>query len=355
MKLLLLAWKRSISPLLLLLLSVLVLLPPLCAAAGRETKAPPAGYVCSAEKNDDIARLCRELEAMGFQPVSEASALRTAIAEGMVDCGVIIPESAPQAIPAHELDRLLLWVDSPSSQFSALYRASAAAALFSVTAPYYTADALAQSGISEDEVLAAYYAAMDGDMAFRFEISSTSGAFYAGEERSARYLTGAMSMLVFIALFFGAALPLTDETQRISRRIGMAAARRSILLPGSAVRCGLILLAAALGCLLGNAGALLLPVILYAVLVYSVSIFIAMLPGKGRKITFASLLCMLSLAVCPVFIDLSLFVPGIAFLRCLAPPAWLWLIKQAESPAIAALAAALSLCLLGLIMKKAEH
>ena len=53
-------------------------------------------------------------------------------------------------------------------------------------------------------------------------------------------------------------------------------------------------------------------------------LLLKLLPGKGWQGTFCLFLLLLSLAVCPIYTDLSLTVPAVDVIRHFLPPWWLW-------------------------------
>ena len=92
------------------------------------------------------------------------------------------------------------------------------------------------------------------------------------------------------------------------------------------IRYGLFYLAAACASLLCGRAAMLLPLLFYVLLLAIYGSLLKLIPGKNWQGIFCLFLLLLSLALCPIYTDLSLVVPAVAIARCFLPPWWLWIL-----------------------------
>ncbi len=305
----------------------LVLFAPFFAqrAAGNVSVPAPV-YAVNGTEDDDAARIAAYLEEAGFLRVSSADTVREAVAAGKADAGVILPGSIFARLRDSDTEHTVTYVRSPNSLLPDLWQEHAAAALFTVYAPYIMADALDGSGLSEEEILAAFYARMDEGKLFSFEIENEKGKMDPLSDRQDRFFLGIISLLLFAAVFYAAAEPLWDETRALAARIGRKDAVLRLLLPGAVMRCGLLWLAAAGTALLCSRPSFLLPLFGYILALLVFGLVLKMLPGQNWQGLLCLFLLLIALAVCPIYTDLSLILPFIAKIRAFLPPYWLWIL-----------------------------
>ena len=309
-----------------LFLLLLLILPLLAQRAAGEVAVPAPVYAIEGQADADAARMAACLEEAGFAQADSAGEARDAVARGRADAAVIIPGNISSNLANKDFKAALIFVKSPNSLQADLWQEHAAAALFTVYAPYIMADALDGSGLSEEEIFAAYYDRIESGALFRFELESAKGYLTPLSERQDRFFLGAMSLLLFAACLYGAAEPLADETKTLSARIGKRRALLSFFLPGAVIRYGLFYLAAACASLLCGRAAMLLPLLFYVLLLAIYGSLLKLIPGKNWQGIFCLFLLLLSLALCPIYTDLSLVVPAVAIARCFLPPWWLWIL-----------------------------
>ncbi len=325
MKSFLFALKRLLTTPWFTIFLLLILLAPFFAQRAAGDVAVPAPVFCiDGEADSDAERIAACLEEAGFLRVSSEEAVREAVAAGSADAGVIVPGNISALFNSGETEHAAAFVKSPNSLLPDLWQEHAAAALFTVYAPYIMKDALDGSGLSEDEIFEAYYACLDRGLLFSFEIESEKGKVDALSDRQNRFFLGVTSLLLFAAVFYAAAEPLYDETMTLSARIGLKEAVRSLLLPGTAMRCGLLWLAAAGAALLCGRPGLLLPLLAYILALLVFGLVLKVLPGRNWQGLLCLFLLLLSLAACPIYTDLSLTMPFVAWARAFLPPYWLW-------------------------------
>ncbi len=321
------SFKRLLAaPRFALFLLLVLLMPCLAQRAAADVAAPAPVFAADGKEDADASRIASYLEEAGFVRLPDEAAVRSAVASGRADAGVIIPGEASQALTTGQLSGLLRFIKSPNSLLPDLWQEHAAAALFTVYAPYIMADALDGSGISEEESSAEYYKSLEAEKLFRFEILTEKGRLNAANDRQSRFFLGMLSLLLFTAVYYGAAEPLITEARALSARIGRKRAVQSLLLPGALIRGGLLYLSAAGAALLCGWPSLLLPLLCYIPLLFVFGLLLELLPGRSWQGLFCLLLLLASLALCPIYTDLSLIVPVLAKVRLFLPTYWLWMI-----------------------------
>ena len=306
---------------------ILILLVPVMAQrAAAEVSVPAPGYVIEGVPDEDAGRMAAYLEEAGFLRFASAEELRGAVAARMADAGVVIPGNVSEAMRSGETDRCLTFIKSPNAFLPDLWQEHAAAAFFGAYAPYVMADALDGSGLSEEEILAAYQERFDSGALFRFDIESAKGRVEPLNERQNAFFLGAVSLLLFTAAFYAAAEPLADETKTLSARSGKRQAVSHLYLPGAAVRYLLLWLAAAGAALLAGRPALLLPLLFYVLLLAVFGLVLKLLPGAAWQGMLCLFILLAALALCPIYQDLSLIYPAVSVIRRFLPPYWLWML-----------------------------
>ena len=306
---------------------ILILLVPVMAQrAAAEVAVPAPGYAIEGSADDDAARMAAYLEEAGFVRFASREDLRQAVDEGKADAGVVIPGNISSKLHNNTTENCLVLIKSPNSFLPDLWQEQVSAALFGVYSPYIMADALEGSDLSEEEIFAAFYERFDAGKLFSFDIDSAKGHVEPLTERQNRFFLGALSLLLFAAAFYAAAEPLADETRALSARSGRKAALTHFFLPGAAVRCLLLWLAGACAALLGGRPGMVLPVALYVLLLAVFGLVLKAIPGTAWQGMLCLFLLLLSLALCPIYNDLSLVFPAVAVIRRFLPPYWLWMI-----------------------------
>ena len=305
---------------------ILILLAPVMAQrAAADVAVPAPGYAVPGDADEDAMRMAAYLEEAGFMRYSSQEALRQAVDEGKADVGAVIPGNISSDLQKNDLEGVLLLIKSPNSLLADLWQEHVSAALFGVYAPYVMEDALDGAGLSEEEIFAAYYGRFDAGKLFRFDIESAKGQVEPLTERQNRFFLGALSLLLFAAAFYAAAEPLADETRALSARSGRKAALAHLFLPGVCVRYLLLFLAGAGAALLCGRSRLVPALSLYVLLLALFSLALKLIPGSWQGMLCLFIL-LLSLALCPVYTDLSLAFPAVSVIRRFLPPYWLWML-----------------------------
>ncbi len=352
-------WRKPVFPILLFFTAAAIFFAPML---GREEALPPAA-VCDLDGSTISATVRDALCAEGFVLCADEMTLREGVRDGIYDCGVILPEGMEAAVRAGELDALLPFVTAPASYVPELYRNHVTAAVFSAYAPYITASVLADTAISEEEVLAEYRSLMESGLLFSFSLSRGEDAVKPENARALTYTLGAASLLLFALLVYGSCGVLTHDGTAFMRRIGVRKTMRFILIPALSARAVSAFFVTApalvLGAVVHDAAflfRLILPIGGYILLLTAVSTAMSVLFVDEKQIqTLSCFLLLLALVLAPIYTDITLTLPWTSVFRLFVPPCWLW--YAADHPFVCAAIgiAALPLALLLLTLRRRQH
>lgn len=330
---------RSVSfPLMLAVTAAVIFAAPLI---GREEALPPAALF-DADQSPASAAVADLLAEDGFLRCPDEQSLRDGVRRGLYDCGLILPAGFGEALREGTLGESLVLVTSPVSLVPDLYRNQAAAAVFAVRAPYITADALSHTDITEAEVLAEYSRLAARGSLFTFSLTDGETAVLPADDRAVTYTVSAAAFLLF-ALLTGSFSAVLRDADALLPRTGAVPFLRSVLIPSAAVRTVSAAAVSALALLLSSAVSgdarmcgLILPVCAYALLLTAfAAVLCAILPDAGRIRTVSCFLLIASLVLCPVYLDVTLALPWLSYLRMLLPSFWMW--AAAAHPVLALL------------------
>ena len=327
MKLLLFSLKKTLrTPLYWIFLAAILLLPPFFYHVGRHTAPPPSAYYLEDERDPDSALVASYLKKAGFVAASSEEALRRDVSLGLLEGGVLIPADLTDRLTRGEFKGSLRFIVSATALLPDLWQNHTAAALLAVYAPYISAKYLEEGGITLDEMKEAYQRMMETGQLFHFEITTRDGRAIPDTARSRRFFLGALSLLLFLGSYFCVTAPLTESAGEQSLRIGRRRAFLAICLPGVLLR-GLGLCAAALGaCLITGERGFILPAAGALAAMLFFHLLLGFLPGKAWKDLLIIFIALFSLALSPMYLDLSLLLPFIGKLRLILPPCWPWLL-----------------------------
>lgn len=313
-------------PVLAVLLAVMLFLLPMIGSRG---EAPAAFFVPG---HDEVSvRIAGKLTELGYTAAGSEEELKKGVSGGRYDCGVILDPDPAGLISRGETEKLGTFVVSPLSARPDLSRDAAAAVLYAEVAPYLSAGLLEGSGITADEVTERYRERMEEGYRFVFDLVTVDGK-EAETAGGPDFTGGAAALFLFAALMFSSARMLSDDAAALTERIGKRAVWFRVLLPEMTVRAGLLILAAAFSRGLPFAG-----IAVYILLLTFFGASAALILGRTLPL-FSFFVVLASLAVCPVYTDLTLVLPWLRTVRCVFPTYWLWL--ASDHPAVMAAAAA---------------
>ena len=339
MSILLFACKRVVKNTSFLILLLIYIIAIFAASLeGAQGEYPQAG-VCGGDNGAAHRRIVTHLTENGFIWFEDEEEMLRQVENGMLDCAVVLPDDLSRRLAAGEMDGCARFVTSPLSLIPERYRGHVSAALFREFAPYITASALADAGIAQEVVLAEYEKMFAQGYVFSFEISTMDGAYHP-EKKENTLVMGTAALLMFALLLGNRA---ADDQTGLLRRLGVKEMLLSVILPQELVYAGAAAVAGSVGLVLAGELQWIVPLWIYALLLCALRIFLsAFAEDRERKILVAVAL-LLSLALCPVFVDLTLLLPMLAVLRAMLAPYWFWIVLRAPLASLLCGCAALGL------------
>ncbi len=334
-------------PIFAVLLAALMILCPLIST--RSEIPPAACYVPGSD--EESVRVTEKLAALGYVTVSSADELLTGVSRGRYDCGVILSDDLGGRIRAGETESLGTFVSSPLSAKPDLSRDAAAAILYAEAAPYLSAAFLDGTGTTADDVNEHYRAMMDEGHRFTLDLVTVDGAEIP-ESGKIALVRGALALLVFAAAMFSASRMRASNASSLADRVGVRAVVFRVLLPETLIRALLWIIGALVGLGIARLFGLSTDVPLYAAALYILAVtFFGVIAAclLGRILPLVTFFAVLaSLAVCPIYTDLTLTLAWMRPLRLLFPPYWLWF--AADHPLWAAVGAVILAAITGAVL-----
>lgn len=329
MRTILFACKRTVKS-----VSFMVMLL-VCAAAifaasldGASGEYPPAG-VYTADSGVQSQRVVEYLTENGFVRYDDPEEMRRLVANGRLDCAVILPEDLLERMKNGDMEGCTEFITGPLSFVPQLYQNHVSAVLLREYAPYIAAKALKNTEIPPEQVVREYEKRFENGYTFTFELVGMDGtAVDTGGERS--LMMGAAALLIF-ALLMSAGVDGLDRGMIL--RLGLKRTLGRIVLPGVLVRAVFAAAAGSIALLAAGAGDLVPALGVYTLVLSALSVFLAaILPDERDRYIFLTVVLILSLALCPIYVDLTMFSPLMRTVRCALAPYWFYL--TAEMPIV---------------------
>lgn len=291
---------------------------------GAAGENPPAG-VCGGDDSAARERIVSYLTDNAFILFDDEGEMLRQVEDGTLDCGVVLPDDLSQRLVTGEMSGCVRFYESPLSLLPERYRGHVSAALFREYAPYIAASALADAGITREELLTEYEGMFAQGYAFSFEILTVDGAYHPGNTENT-LVPGAAALLLF-ALLLGTGT--NDGQAALLRRLGSKKMLLTVILPQELVYTGVAAAAGGIGLALADAAQWIAPLWSYALLLCALRVFLSAFVGDRERFILVAVVLLLSLALCPIFVDLTLFAPALQALRCLLAPYWFYLALRA--------------------------
>lgn len=335
-------------PILLILLAMVIFLAPML---GREETIPNAG-LCDLDKTKSSERIAAYLTDNGYIICEDEHVMREMIQDGILNCGLIIPEGFEELMYADSLDDTVIFISSPLSYSPEIYQSHAAAAIFGELAPIITATQLDGTGITAAESVGEYHSLTDSGLRFSFLVETVNTVASPQDERASTYLLGAASLFIFAVLMYAACDLLSGDIRMLAPRIGMGKTVLHAVIPGMVVRVIGVMLSALTAAFMSWAVfedtlilSLLVPLCVYTLYIAAFAIFAAALFADTAKMQiFTFFILIPSLILCPIYVDMSLTYRWISIFRILIPTYQLWIYAEHPlSAVIVPIAAAVSL------------
>ncbi|MBE6679419.1 MAG: ABC transporter permease [Ruminococcaceae bacterium] len=307
-----LAFKRVLkkSAVLIMLAAIFVCIL-LCGFLTKDDGIPNCGVVSSSDKN--AVTITEWLVRDGLVRYESESALKKAINRGEVASGIVFPDDFTERLVALDTDEILTFYEAPNSLFRSLFKFRAAAYVMDVYAPYLLSRLIYFEGadISYEQMRAEIEKYIENDEPFEFTFENAEGALLKVEHYSSGLAAGVVALFLFFA-FSIFAIPYTEKQfLKIAQRIGFKKAFCSFTLPSVFVTMALFFtVTAAALCLSeaifnGGTASYIGAAAVYTVFLSALGIAVTAVFGSTEKVRVPVMaICLLSVALCPIFVDI---------------------------------------------------
>ncbi len=341
------------NPLFLILLAFLCFCVLFFGSVERELKVGDVG-VYLRDDDPEGKRLLNVMKDDGFVVYDSEETMRQAIRTEDIAVGIAIKKSMTERMQAGEMDGALVLYCMPTTSSVKLTSLRASAHLGQVYAPYLVARlAKHQAGEVTPEQVREY---MDkwlaSDAQFEVQMTDMDGKSMATASYSQNMIHGMMAVLLFCLFCLCTCTEKDGGYRNLHDRLGAKTAFFTVLLPSYAVKYAVSLGVTALAALACRW--------LYGTdvsgLVERCAIYLLFLCGVGgalygllykfsRVQLYILILSLLSLGICPIFIDLGSFANLPEWIKLLLPPYFFY--KIPEAPLACGIGAA-AICVGGL-------
>lgn len=318
-----------------------LLLLPLCTflathfSSANESGIPRVGLIVT---DDDFLALeaCDTLinsqsDAVSFYMADSKDELKASILSGKTDCGYVFKENLYERLSNHRLKNSIVAYNSPASIVSSLSNEMVFSAVFcSFSKPhaidFANSDELLSKYNDNNEFISKrydYY--INGAATFHVEFKSLEANLDNIEVKATTFpLRGVLSLLILISAMMGSVRFMMDNENGIfiSRPQAFVIYCRIMYV---FIPC-VLFSTSSLVCLYisGNTlniGTEILALLLYAALVFTLSIIATLILRKSFiLIAIIPIMVIGCLLICPIFIDLSNLLPFVKFVKRLLPP-----------------------------------
>lgn len=308
------------------MMSVLAVCILLCGMLSEDDGIPECGVVSG---SDEVAcgiadALCRD----GLVRYESAEELCDAIRRGEVASGMVFSDKLSGLMQSTDLEGAVTFYESERIMCSPIYKYRATAYILEHYTPYLSSKLLAREGaeLSPAEAKSGIDAYLAGEDRFNFTFENAEGAELAGEHYSTNLTMGTLSLFLFFALGLFA-IPYTEKQfLPLAKRVGLCKALTSYSMCSAASAVILFFASSAAALALSDkifangAATLIAPTAVYILFLSALGIAVTALFGSTEKVRVPIIaVCLLSIAVCPIFINISDFLGIPAWVRHLAP------------------------------------
>lgn len=341
------------NPLFLVMLAFLCFCVLFFGSIEKDVKSAPVGITL--RDNDPAAvALLENMKADGFVAYPDEEALCKAIRREEISIGIAVKQDLSARLDAGDMEGALVLYCMPTASFIKITSLRVSAHLGRVYTPYIVEDLMAQIDVelTAEQVQAYMEQRFANDANFEISVTDMEGRDLARSSYSRNLILGMLAVLLFCLFALCTCTHRDASFRNMHDRLGCKKAFFAVLLPDYGVKylvtlgvSGLAVVACRL--LYGtDVSGLVGRCAVYLLFLCGVGgLLHALLYQFGRVQLYIMLLSLLSLAVCPIFVDIGMFSVVPEWIRLLLPPFFFYKIPQA--PVACAIAAVL-VCVAGL-------
>lgn len=349
------ALKRTLrNPLFLVMLAFLCFCVLFFGSIEKEVQSAPVG-VTRLDDDPAAVQLMENMEADGFIVYPDEESLCQAIRQEEIGIGITVRDNLTERMEAGDSEGVMALYCMPTASFVKVTRLRVSAHFAQIYAPYIVAEMMEQIDVelTAEQVQAYIDQRLAEDSQFEFLITDMDGASLERASYSRNLILGMLAILLFCLFSLCTCTEKDASFRNMHDRLGCRKAFLTVLLPSYAVKYAITLAV--------SAGAVLACKWVYGTdvsgLAARCAVYLLFLCGTGallyailyrfsRAQLYIMLLSLLSLAVCPVFVDIGMFAAVPEWIRLLLPPYFFYKIPQAP---VACAIAAVAVCAGGLM------
>lgn len=305
---------------------------------------------CAVYSEDDSEEAEKFLEALkpyGFEICDSREEAIQQVRSGRADCALIVHDDLASKVAAladpsgtrgnddsHRAASCCELLVTSRTSLAESYTTIASALLYSTFTPQLTTQAFQNQGYDIDEasVQELIQRSSASMTPLSFEMTDLSGKTLE-DSVNFRFPAGCIAIALFLSMGLLSVTYVRSSSKAVRVRLSTASYYGSVILPRMAALALVLGAAAVAGILIGNAfmdfptGHLIAAVLVYDLLLVLFFSLILFLPVSDPfLITAISLNALLSLALCPLYRDFTLYFEQLSPLRFLSVPYWLYLL-----------------------------
>lgn len=348
------ALKRTLkNPLFLVMLAFLCFCVLFFGSIEKDVQSAPIG-ITHRDSDPNAIQLVDNMVADGFILFSDEKAMCEAIRQGDISIGIAVKEGLTPRLEKGKTEGALVLYCMPTASFIKVTSLRVSAHLGQVYTPYIVQHLMEYINVDLPAEQVREYMAerLASDANFEISVTDMEGVSLESASYSRNLIFGMLAVLLFCLFALCTCTEKDASFRSMHDRLGCKKAFFAVLLPGYAVKYAITLLV--------SGGAVIACKLLYGTdvsgLAVRCAVYLLFLCGVGAMLyailyrfsrvqLYIMLLSLLSLAVCPIFVDIGMFSAVPEWIRLLLPPFFFYKIPQA--PVACAIAAGL-VCVGGL-------
>ncbi len=342
------ALKRTLkNPLFLIMLAFLCFCVLFFGSIEKDVQSAPVG-ITRRDSDPAAVRLVDNMVSDGFVLFPDEQAMCAAIRRGDISIGIAVKQDLTARMEKGEMESALVLYCMPTASFIKVTSLRVSAHLGQIYTPYIVQHMMEQINVdlTAEQVREYMDQRLASDANFEISITDMEGVNLETASYSRNLILGMLAILLFCLFALCTCTEKDASFRSMHDRLGCKKAFFTVLLPGYAVKYAITLLVsggAVIACKLlygTDVSGLALRCAVYLLFLCGVGgLLYAILYRFSRVQLYIMLLSLLSLAVCPIFVDIGMFSAVPEWIRLLLPPFFFYKIPQA--PVACAIAAVL--------------
>ncbi len=290
--------------------------------------------VCSEDVSENAQAVMDSLDPEYFLVCSSRSEVLSLMRRGRVDCGAVLLPGFGQRMEQFSMDQCTEFLVSPRTSLEAMYKFLLLITIYNEYTPYLTITGFKEFGLSITlEEVHEYFRRIKPEITpLSFVVTNVDGVS-VDLVPSIDLPIGLIAIAGFLAYGFYAIGIVRRRGNRVKARFSKWSMLSEVFWPRLIPACLLLFAGSAIGVILGQSflsfpvGSVILGLGLYYLLLTILFSVLIQLPFSDHVlICIVALDASISLLMCPLFWDISLFISWFKMLRIICVPYWLYLL-----------------------------